>query len=408
MNAFSPRTFSTDWELSLLTRNLRIAENRVIGGIAGQLSAETGLPIHMDTNSVELGLGVNNSLAKVWKRIEDVTNRASSLAAAYECDVFPVASSPVEGFFNASHVHVGTLHDEAVGVRLERALMRYTPVFAALGANSPLWNFQPLRYKSYRVLRFAHYCTNPTEPRDPFTAQAAWGGDASPKLFGVPTLEVRIIDCASSRRMLAELSTFVAAYVQMLASREIDDSVDEASYMEYLNNRWLAARYGMQATFSWQGTPRPVAEIAGEMLDECGEALADLDTSRHDLGIIEQMVQKRICQADLALDIARRYDEPYCLLAAYAKRLRDWNAFEEYLASAPVLEPAPALTRADVLDEHESQIGSGTHFYVSRFAMSYPGPQADAVISELVESRRIVREVTPDGGIILSRSTSAV
>ncbi|HEY3331894.1 MAG TPA: hypothetical protein VGK19_17820 [Capsulimonadaceae bacterium] len=404
MNTFSPRTFSSDWEIAVLNRKNVVTDNDHLAGLQGQLRAETGLPVQMDWNSIEVGLGVNRSLDQIWNRIVDFTDRATSLAAMYECDLMPSASNPVERYFNAAHVHVGTMHDESAGVRLEAALARYTPVFAALGANSALWNFEAGPWKSWRVSKLANGCTTPISPRSPHTAQVTWGGDASPKLFGAPTLEVRITDCASSRRLLAELATFTAAFVHHLGTKDISGDVSQTEYMEYINNRWLASRYGMQATFQWDGAPKLVGDIVREMLDECAEALAELKTTVSEFRVLNQMADKRICQADFALDIASRYDEPYCLLGAYAKRLRDWDAFDEYLDNAAALEPAAALTHDDVLRAHEAHIGEGTPFYASRVAMFYPPSEADNVLDELVEAGRIERKVMPDGGIILSRT----
>jgi hypothetical protein len=162
----------------------------------------------------------------------------------------------------------------------------------------------------------------------------------------------------------------------------------------------------MQATFSWNGRPQQVGDIVAEMLTQCAPSLADLDARPTDLGVIGKMAEKRLCQADLALEIASRYEDPICLLSAYAKRLRNWNAFEEFLDASPALEPAEPLSRMEVLDEHVRAIGEGTSYYVSRSAMSYPPPQADAVLNELEASGRIVREITADGAIIVSRTSS--
>jgi len=403
MNAFNPRTFSSDWEVTILDRNLQLLDNEKLSGLAGLLNVESGLPVHMDWRSVEIGLGINRSLDQVAARIIDVTDRLTQLAESYDCTVFPMASHPRDVYFNASHVHVGTIHDEAIGLQLEAGLLQYTPVIAALGANSPFFNFSFGGFKSYRVRRGANRCTLVVSPRQPEFAQPQWGGDASPKLWGHPTLEVRILDCASSRRLLAELATFIAAFVHHLGTKQQKYDVTRESYKESIENRWLAAKHGLQATFNWNGSPRPVVEIANEMLDECGDALMELGARRSDLRLVEAMLQKRTCQADFALDLTHRYDEPYLQLCALKNRLREWSAFDEYLEACPTLEPAPALDRATILEAHLDLIGHGTHFYESRMGMDYPPTEADAVIEELVESGALAKEAMPDGTIALTR-----
>ncbi|HEX5322261.1 MAG TPA: glutamate-cysteine ligase family protein, partial [Capsulimonadaceae bacterium] len=321
----------------------------------------------------------------------------------YGCDLYPSAAHPTERMYNASHVHVGTIHDESVGIALERAAIRYAPVFGALAANSPISQHQPVEYKSLRIRHNANFNIRPAAPRDPNVSQPEFGVDTLPKLYGAPTFEVRITDCASSRRFLAELATFVAAYMHYLGTQPIPENVTASEYRQYLTNRWTASRYGMQATFQWDSGHRPVADLIEEMLDQCSEELSTLGARRSDLVLINQMLRKRICQADFVIDLAERYPEPYSLASVHAKLVRHWTVFDEYLEKAPVLDPAPAIDHDQVLAIHAEVIGEGTHFYNSRDPMKYPPPAADALIQELVESGRVRREVVPNRGILLSR-----
>src|SRR6185437_10012543 len=86
------------------------------------------------------------------------------------------------------------------------------------------------QHKSYRVHNNAHNCTIPGQVRDPSMAQSVWAVDAGPKLYGAATFEVRIIDCASSRRFLAELATFVAAYVHYRGERVSEEPLTPEVY----------------------------------------------------------------------------------------------------------------------------------------------------------------------------------
>jgi hypothetical protein len=159
----------------------------------------------------------------------------------------------------------------------------------------------------------------------------------------------------------------------------------------------------MQATFHWDGVERPVADIVDEMLDECEPGLARLGATRSDLGLIDTMVNKRVCQADFALDLGERYPDPYLLASAYAKMLRHWEVFDEYLAGADTLDPVPAPDERAIVDEHLAYIGEGTHFYRLRDAMYYPAPAMEEMIRKMVERELITTEVTTQRGMLLHR-----
>jgi gamma-glutamyl:cysteine ligase YbdK (ATP-grasp superfamily) len=406
-NLFSPRTFSTDWEVMVVDRLERCVGMDKIKAFAGVLWRELDLPVGIDWNALEFGLGVNHSLAEIWDRIQRVTDRATELLAQFNLSPFPAASHPMEPMFNSSHVHVGTLADEVAGFRLENRMIRYNPCFAALAANSPFISHGRREYKSHRVSQQAHGCTRPSSIHNPQTTQASWGSDAGPKLYGVPTYEVRITDCASSRRFLAELATFVAAFVHHQGTLPDEEPMTPDAYRECLTNRWLAARHGLQATFLWHGKPRPVTEILSEMLDEASDTLQALGARRSDLALVETMLAKRTTQADYWRTLGDRYTDPYLLASAWMKLARHWDTFDTYLTErAPTLDPVPAPDDEAILEMHLKQIGEGTHFYRSRETMLYPAPVADAIIEQLVERGSVTREMSARRGNVLSRRST--
>lgn len=403
MNYFNPRTFSSDWEILVVDRQNRCASSEKLMGFAGILNNECDLPIKVDWNSLEIPLGINYSYQQIRDRIWCATERAGQLLRAYDLDLFPCGAHPVDPMHNSSHIHIGTLLDESAGVYLENRLFRYVPVFAALAANSPAAQSMLGEYKSYRVRYQARGCTRPGNAREPHVAQPIWGTDACPKLFIAPTLEIRICDCASSRQVQAELATVVAAFVHHLGEEHEPYMPSAEEYREFCINRWAAAKYGMQATFRWQGQTKPVADILAKMLDACAEELQALGATRTDLTLVNTMIAKRICQADFGLGLLERYPEPFCFASAYAKLMRDWEIIDDYLTTAPTLDPAAVPDEQALLDIHLSMIGEGTYFYRTRDAMSFPPPSADAMIDRLVSEGAIVRETSPERGMLLSR-----
>ena len=404
MNVFHPRTFSTDWEVMVLDRLLRAVDTQKCDAFAGALRSELDLPIHIDWNTIEFGLGINHSMREFWENIQRATSRASELVQSFDLDLLPAAAHPAGQMFNASHIHVGTIVDEVSGIYLENQMMRYVPAFAALAANAPYANGRRGAFKSYRVRHQAHGCTRPGAVRDPHFSQTTWGGDASPKVFGAPTMEVRIIDAASSRRLLAEMGTFIAAYLHYQGERVSTERPSHETYRDHLTNRWLAARDGLQATFLWEGEQRPVVAILDEMLDDCRGALEQLGARRSDLCLIEQMLKKRVCQADFALTLSARYADPHELTSALAKLIRHWDVFDEYLDRAEPLEPLPAIDRDGIVNTHLKHVGEGTHFYRIRDVMYYPQPYADEIIKEMLRRNLVRKEITETRGVVLHRT----
>jgi len=403
MDTFSPRTFSTDWEVLVFDRLGRAVGTEKLLAFAGALRDELDLPVTIDWNALEYTAGINTSFAQFRERLWRFTERAEQLLREYELDLYPAGTHPVERMTQAGHIHVGTITDETAGIRLENQLFRYMPAFAALAANSPVMPGLRGQYKSYRVRYLANYDVTPVAIRDPQCSQQSWGTDASAKVYGVPTLEVRIPDGPSSRCFLAEFATFVAAFVHQQGTKVREEQPGPAEYREYLVNRWVAAKYGLQATLSWNGEPRPVVEILGEMLDDSTDALAILGASRADLPLIDRMLARRVCQADWGMTLFARYEDPYLLAAAFGKLLRHWDAFDEYLATAAPLEPVPFPDEEAILAAHLESIGEGTHFYSTREAMYFPPPEADAIIALLEGRGAITRELSPERGLVLSR-----
>ena len=367
------------------------------------LAAELSLPIKFDWCALECAMGVNHSMDEIWTRIRQVTDRAGQLLQEYQLSLAPMGATPNDQVFLASHVHIGTVANETDAIHLENQVLRYVPAFGALAANSPSVMKRSGEYKSYRVKYQAHGMCTPSPVRDPGLSQDIWGLDAGPKLAGHSTMEVRIVDCATSRRLLAEMATFIAAYMHERGTRVTTDKPTTDQYREAMLNRYAAAKHGLQATFIWDGQPKPVTEVLEEMLEYAAPGLSKLGASLDDLGIIQKMLQKRTCQADFALGYLKRFPDTMVMQSVFSKMVRHWTVFEEFLEKAPVLDPEPALDEDAILAEHLRVIGEGTHFYRTRQAMNLPPPAADDVLRRLEEQGLVRREVASSRGTVLTR-----
>jgi gamma-glutamyl:cysteine ligase YbdK (ATP-grasp superfamily) len=403
MNVFDPKTYSTDWELLVVDKLDRCVSHAKLEGFAGQLRSELDLPIQTDFNAIEFAMGICKSFKQMQDRIQLITDRATQLLAEYDLDLFPCAAHPVDFMYSCSHVHVGTIHNETDGICMENRLMKYIPVFVALSANSPVAHGLRGQFKSYRVRNAAHWCVHPIDCRNPHTTQPDWGRDCISKLYSAPTFEVRVADCASSRRLLGELVTFIAAYTHHLGSKNDECSISPDDYKDYLTNRWSAARYGLQATLAWDGKPKPVIEILDKMLDECSDSLRDLGANRSDFPVMQTMLEKRVCQADFVSNLAERYSDNYQLASVYGKLVRQWDIFEEYLESTKPLDIVPMADEDAIIAEHLSHIGESTYFYSLRTTMWYPAPIADELLDRMVDLGLVRREISPNRGTLLHR-----
>ena len=402
MTTFSPRTFSAEWEIMLLDRLERLAGWEVCDVMASSVRDEFGLPVsHEGGDRLEFRFGVNRCLDEMWQRVHRVTDRAREIAANWDLDLLLVGVHPLVFQINGTHVHVGTVNEEAPALEVKHRALRYMPAFGALAANSPICAARAGTRKSHRLVGFD--AGPPMTVRDIYLSQPTWEEEAAPRLTAAPTVEVRVMDTATSRRLFAEIAVFVAAFVHYCAESEGHYECTPDEYRDALTNHWAAARDGMQATFHWDGKLRPVAHVLEEMLDESRDALAKLGAVPSDLRLVKTCIAKRVCQADAFLGLIERYHDPFTLASAYAKLCRSWEYVDEFLEQSPAIEPRPAPDRRTVLDEHLAFIGEGTTLSEVRNAMHYPEPHVREIVQELEDEGTIRQEFTVESGLLLHR-----
>jgi glutamate---cysteine ligase / carboxylate-amine ligase len=162
-----------------------------------------------------------------------------------------------------THVHIGVDHKEKA-LPLTCGLARFYPYLLAVSCSSPFWEGQDTAYASQRTMLFQQLSTNglpyPMQSWAEFEAYAddliacgminvaseiRWDVRPSPK-FG--TVENRTAD---SLPTLAELGC-VAALTQCFAEHisrayEQDHAVEQLAPWLVRENKWRAARYGLDA-----------------------------------------------------------------------------------------------------------------------------------------------------------------
>jgi carboxylate-amine ligase len=200
------------------------------------------------------------------------------------------------------HVHVAVDGPEKA-IQVVNGLLVHIPQLLALTASSPFWRGEPTGLASTRQMVFAAFPRSGLPPRfrdyDDYAEVVGqlertgciadythiwWDIRLHPRLG---TVEVRICDAVTR----VEDAVAVAAYCQTLVkhySEEFDRGVVIPSYHRILTaeNKWLAARYGLEAPVMDLATGRrnrvPVAQLVRR-------TLRDLEPHAQELGSEEAL-----------------------------------------------------------------------------------------------------------------------
>jgi carboxylate-amine ligase len=161
------------------------------------------------------------------------------------------------------HVHVAVPSPEACLAVMEGVLIEL-PVLLALSANSPFWRAEQTGLQSTRAMIFASFPRSGLPPRfqnyqdyaDAVGFMEATGaiGDYTHLWWDVRphprfgTLEIRVMDCQTRVEDAIALAAYVQCLVKQLLDR-LEEGVPVLSYHRMLlaENKWLAARYGLDA-----------------------------------------------------------------------------------------------------------------------------------------------------------------
>jgi glutamate---cysteine ligase / carboxylate-amine ligase len=194
----------------------------------------------------------------------------------------------------ALHVHVGVPDAESAVCAL-RGMRVHVPLLLALAANSPFWQGRDTGLASARVpvfgtfprvgipRKFGSYAEY-VEAVDVLLRCEAfpeptflwWDVRLQPKLG---TIEVRIMDAQTRVRDSAALAALVQCAVRLEATEGWVDETIAARPEVLEENRFLATRDGMRATFlePESCSRRPARDVLDELLAACAPHAAALD-----------------------------------------------------------------------------------------------------------------------------------
>jgi carboxylate-amine ligase len=203
------------------------------------------------------------------------------------------------------HVHVA-VDDAEKAIQVVNGLLVDLPVLLALSASSPFWRGEPTGLSSTRQLVFAAFPRSGPPPRfRDYTDYAEvvgqlektgciadythiwWDIRPHPRLG---TVEVRICDGVTRVEHAVGLAAYCQALVKLYSERfESGEEIPSFHRILTSENKWLAARYGLEAPLMDLVTGRrnrlPVAQLVRRRLKELEPHARELGSERELEGI---------------------------------------------------------------------------------------------------------------------------
>jgi carboxylate-amine ligase len=205
------------------------------------------------------------------------------------------------------HIHVA-VDDPEKAIRVLGALLLHLPELLALSASSPFWRGEATGLSSSRQMVFAAFPRSGPPPRFRDYSDYAevvgqlektgciadythiwWDIRPHPR-FG--TIEVRVMDAVTRVEDTAALAAYVQGLVKLYSER-YEEQAGLPSHHRILTteNKWLAARYGLEAPVMDLATGRrnrvPVAQLIRRHLREIEPHARELGSERELEGIRE-------------------------------------------------------------------------------------------------------------------------
>ncbi len=206
------------------------------------------------------------------------------------------------------HVHVG-MADPEEAVAVANAVRGHVPLLIALAANSPLWRGTLTGLMSSRVPIFRAFPRVGLPPRfdswedfERRVEQMSACGMIEDYTFlwydvrphpRLGTVEIRAMDCQTRVEHTIALCALIVCLVKELTEQhQRDERPAEATWEILDENRWLAARHGLDAELfdPSVGTRRTVGELSERLLERLAPHAAELGCEQELAGIRDILV----------------------------------------------------------------------------------------------------------------------
>jgi len=205
------------------------------------------------------------------------------------------------------HVHVA-VDDAEKAIQVVNGLLAHLPQLLALSASSPFWRGEPTGLSSSRQMVFAAFPRSGPPPRfKDYSDYAAvvgqlektgciadythiwWDIRLHPRLG---TIEIRICDATTRIEDVVALTAYCQALVKHYCeAHERGEEIPSYHRILTTENKWLAARYGLEAPLMDLATGRrnrvPVAQLIRRTLKQLQPHARELGSERELEGIAE-------------------------------------------------------------------------------------------------------------------------
>jgi len=207
------------------------------------------------------------------------------------------------------HVHVG-IENREQGIKLMNSARYFLPHIFALSTNSPFWQGRNTGFKSYRVKVFDKFPRtgipdffSSAEEYDRYinllvktkcidNGKKIWYDIRLHPFFN--TIEFRMCDIP----MRVEETIALAALMQAVIAKLVKLMEQNLDFRQYgraliMENRWRAARYGMEGKLIDFGKEKevPIAELTEELLSFVDDVVDGLN-SREEINYIRTMIKE--------------------------------------------------------------------------------------------------------------------
>ena len=224
------------------------------------------------------------------------------------------------------HVHVA-VDDPDKAIQVSNGLILHLPEFLALSASSPFWRGEPTGLASSRQMVFSAFPRSGVPPRfDSYEEFAElvgqlertgciadythiwWDIRPHPRLG---TVELRICDAITRVEDVVAIAAYYQSLVKML-SEHVEATGTAPSFHRILTteNKWLAARHGLQAPVMDLVTGRrnrvPIAQLVRRTLRDLEPHARELGCERELEGIAEILARGNGAETQLRVWNANR------------------------------------------------------------------------------------------------------
>jgi len=224
------------------------------------------------------------------------------------------------------HIHVA-VDDPDKAIQVSNGLILHLPEFLALSASSPFWRGEPTGLASSRQMVFSAFPRSGVPPRLESYEQLSelvgqlertgciadythiwWDIRPHPRLG---TVELRICDAITRVEDVVALTAYYQSLVKML-SEHVESVGTPPSFHRILTteNKWLAARHGLQAPVMDLVTGRrnrvPIAQLIRRTLRDLEPHARELGCERELAGVAEILARGNGAEAQLRVWNANR------------------------------------------------------------------------------------------------------